>query len=35
VLIEGGFLSNPGDAANIRTAEHREALARAIANALQ
>ncbi len=35
VLIEGGFLSNPKDAANIQSGTYREALARAIVDALK
>ena len=35
VLVEGGFLSNAQDAANIHSAAYREALARALAEALK
>lgn len=35
VLIEGGFLSNPRDCANITSPAYRESLARAVASALQ
>jgi len=35
VLVEGGFLSNSRDAANIYSAAHREALAQAVADALK
>ena len=35
VLIEGGFLSNPHDAAGIESPAHREVLARAVAEALK
>jgi len=34
ILVEGGFLSNARDAANIGSGEYRQALATAIANAL-
>jgi len=34
VLVEGGFLSNPQDAANIGSGIYRESLARAVADAL-
>jgi N-acetylmuramoyl-L-alanine amidase len=32
ILIEGGFMSNPGDAKKIFSAEHRKVMARAIAD---
>ncbi len=35
VLIEGGFLSNPGDASRIATAQYRQQLAFAIAQAVR
>jgi N-acetylmuramoyl-L-alanine amidase len=35
ILIEGGFLSNLHDAANIRSESYRESLARAVAEALK
>ena len=35
VLIEGGFLSNPHEAAGIESSAHREVLARAVAEALK
>ena len=35
VLVEGGFLSNPHDAANIQSGAYRELLARAVADALK
>ena len=35
VLIEGGFLSNPHDAADIESSTHREVLAQAVAGALK
>ena len=35
VLVEGGFLSNPSDAANISSSDYRETLARALADGLK
>jgi N-acetylmuramoyl-L-alanine amidase len=35
VLIEGGFLSNTSDAANISNSDYRETLARAVAEGLK
>ena len=35
VLVEGGFLSNPADAANINSSDYRETLARALAEGLK
>ena len=35
VLVEGGFLSNASDAANINSADYRETLARAVAEGLK
>jgi N-acetylmuramoyl-L-alanine amidase len=35
VLIEGGYLSNPGEAKLVNTPEHRQKLAEAVARALQ
>ncbi len=35
VLIEGGFLSNPRDLANIQSASYREFLAQGVAAALE
>ena len=35
ILVEGGFLSNLRDAANIKSETYRESLARAVANALK
>jgi N-acetylmuramoyl-L-alanine amidase len=35
ILVEGGFLSNPRDAANVASSDYRQALAAAIANALR
>ncbi len=35
VLVEGGFLSNASDAANINSGEYRETLARALAEGLE
>lgn len=35
LLVEGGFLSNPGDAANIYSGAYREKLAKALAEALK
>jgi N-acetylmuramoyl-L-alanine amidase len=34
VLVEGGFLTNPGDAARVRSAAYRDRLAREIARAV-
>jgi N-acetylmuramoyl-L-alanine amidase len=35
VLLEGGYLSNPDEARLITSAEYRQKLAEAVANALQ
>ena len=34
ILVEVGFLSNPGEAGRLGTAEHQQALARAIATGI-
>lgn len=35
ILVETGFISNPGEAAKLQTASHQAALARAIANGIK